>query len=1485
MPGRAVALAVLWLCSGFPTVDAIQVVSDRRNETAFGGGQTRHAADELSSVGGAFLETAQARDRGARQQHNLAGGKRVLEVLGGGALSSSAGSRGSRRGSRSRELENASLGDHAEAGLIDLGHALELPSPEVVIEPVEHLKTTVEETARPGRMNASSLLATFRDLWAAGRPDPVTYRGLDERAMKHHTTAPWMKALKGLSESERVDPLGFSDSIEARTGHFNPPGMGKETNLKQREISYEGFLIAAILTGIFVVTVACAAVMLLYFNYLGHMEASRLLRRRSLNNEERRFGFGHEIVAGAALGAHAPRRDSRIAASASTRVIAGGEGAADAQAPEGDERRASARRGSLARSLRCGSETQVTPADLNMRSGSRPNLVSTTRFTPLTWLPLSFWDQFQRIVILYYAYISAICVLGSLSSQPPWNFSPRKWASMVIPFIGVMLWTALKDLYEDLNKRRDDMKENSRATIRYDNESAAFVETEWQDVLYGDLLYIEANNAFPADLLLLRSCGGHEAFVSTANLDGETNLKERQCPDLFKSCHVAGPAGVTLSTEHREALVLGEARLAEAHEEALRFARNMNLGRLLVQCGPPELALTRVDAILELEGSRCAADDSHFLPRGCVLRSTPWVVGLVLYAGDETKTRLQTLNGPQFASKTSRTSNDLNRYVLGLLAFWALWCLYCAAMGVALTPWGLLRYGVLFSLLLNVFVYNIVFYAVVPISLYVTIEMMKMILAYKVNFDEQMYYPSVADPEVLEGAAMRNMELVEELGQVDFLFSDKTGTLTANEMVFARCSVGGEDLGDFRRAARHGGSPSSMSSASPAPAGMATSQQVLSDRSDPRFDEIRWFFLCLALCHSCHAQRLSEEEDSSAARSKQSIEYSGASPDEVALVQVASDVGVVFEDRARRAGGATGFELAVRGPDTEPLRDYTVLYELPFTSERKRMSVIVRGSAPGELWCITKGADSFMMPLLKDEAAIDGTVLSKRIDNMKHLEAFSREGLRTLLVASRPLDSAFFREWETEYQSALLMPRDQREERMPRLYAQVETAMDMVGITAVEDRLQDGVPETIEKLREAGIRIWVLTGDKTETAIDIARSAALFKDDTTMAMAIEARNSSDAVRQLNAAAQQLSASSSCSKALVLDGITVHYCLENGDARRLIYELGLICTSCLCCRLSPVQKLRLIELVKSMNGRATTMAIGDGANDVPMISGAHIGVGLRGREGNQAAMSSDVAISQFRHLQPLLFCHGRRAYHRMSIMVLFYLYKNIALIMADFIFTYESQFTGLQAYAEWLGMGYNLCFTSWHMLILLGYFEDVSDKVSLQTPELYRAGPERAYFHGGLFTNWMLYAAWHGTIAWVIPHAWFGGDVYTPDDPNCPFWLASNCSFFICVIAVVARLVLVLPTTCTYINFMSSLAAIGTFFPWAFVLSYTWIGAIMQPNQQGLLLKMFTTRESVISMLVVPWLCLLPDLLEKLQRTLCPTSLDEKLATAAPPKIA
>lgn len=470
---------------------------------------------------------------------------------------------------------------------------------------------------------------------------------------------------------------------------------------------------------------------------------------------------------------------------------------------------------------------------------------------------------------------------------------------------------------------------------------------------------------------------------------------------------------------------------------------------------------------------------------------------------------------------------------------------------------------------------------------------------------------------------------------------------------------------------------------------------------------IREWLTLLAVCHTVIPERDADDPDV--------IVYQAASPDEAALVHAVKRLGFSFNARTPE----TVFINALGKEER-----YEVLNVLDFNSTRKRMSVIVR-TPNGAIKLYCKGADSVIYERLNKSKQPFSKVTEE------HLKGFASDGLRTLCLAVAQLTEQQYVEWNKKYVEAETALVD-RGARMDEVSELIEKDLFLLGATAIEDKLQDGVPETIHKLAKAGIKIWVLTGDKQETAINIGFSCKLLTKRMDLLVCNE--DTSAGVRRwiddVNARYNFLPNDGRMDDdtlALIIDGASLIHALSPALAQSWL-GVARRCKAVICCRVSPLQKADIVRLVKN-SVKAICLAIGDGANDVGMIQAAHVGVGISGQEGLQAARAADYAIGQFRYLQKLLLVHGNWSYRRITLLILYFLYKNATLTLMEVFYAFQNGFSGQILFEEWIISSFNIFFTLLPPLAI-GVFEQHASKESLLgVPELYKSGPS-----GKLFNN-------------------------------------------------------------------------------------------------------------------------------------------------------
>ncbi|XP_050799507.1 phospholipid-transporting ATPase ID-like isoform X1 [Gopherus flavomarginatus] len=958
---------------------------------------------------------------------------------------------------------------------------------------------------------------------------------------------------------------------------------------------------------------------------------------------------------------------------------------------------------------------QANNRDFNLEFEYANNSIKTSKYNFFTFLPLNLFEQFQRIANAYFLFLLILQLIPQVSSL--------SWFTTVVPLVLVLAVSGVKDAIDDFNRHKSDNHVNNRPVQVLIN--GRLKDDKWMNIQVGDIIKLENNNFVTADLLLLSSSEPHSlTYIETAELDGETNLKVKQA--------------LTVTAELGENLQ----KLTDFNGE--------------VKCEAPNNKLDKFTGTLTLRGEKFALDNEKMLLRGCTIRNTEWCFGLVIYAGPDTKLM-------QNCGKTTfkRTSIDrlMNVLVLVIFAFLALMC-FILAIGNGIwehdkgyyfqvyLPWAVGVNSAAYSGFLMFWSYVIILNTVVPISLYVSVEIIRLGNSFYIDWDRKMYYPLNDTP-----AQARTTTLNEELGQIKYIFSDKTGTLTQNIMAFNKCSINGKSYGDvYDMAGQRTEITEHTEKVNFSYNQLADPKFVFYDHSlveAVKLDDAatHGFFRLLSLCHTVMPEEKKEGN----------LVYQAQSPDEGALVTAARNFGFVF--RARTPETITVVEMG-------ETKVYELLAILDFNNVRKRMSVIVR-SPEGDLTLYCKGADTIVYELL------DSSCGSLKEETMEHLNEFAGEGLRTLVVAYKNLQEDYFQEWHKRHHEASTA-LDGREEKLSELYEEIEKDLMLLGATAIEDKLQDGVPQTIETLTKARIKIWVLTGDKQETAVNIGYSCNMLHDDMKDVFIIEGNTSEEVLDELRTARKKMNPDSFLDSdeiikfenpstksrilpeeqangvyGLVINGHSLAYALE-GNLELELVRTACLCKVVICCRVTPLQKAQVVELVKKYK-KAVTLAIGDGANDVSMIKTAHIGVGISGQEGMQAVLSSDFSFAQFRYLQRLLLVHGRWSYIRMCKFLRYFFYKNFAFTLVHFWYGFFSGFSAQTVYDQWFITLYNLVYTSLPVLGMSLFDQDVDDRWSMQFPHLYEPGQQNLYFNKIEFVKCVLHGIYSSLILFFIPY--------------------------------------------------------------------------------------------------------------------------------------
>ncbi|KAF8628303.1 hypothetical protein AX17_006006 [Amanita inopinata Kibby_2008] len=913
---------------------------------------------------------------------------------------------------------------------------------------------------------------------------------------------------------------------------------------------------------------------------------------------------------------------------------------------------------------------------------------------------------------------------------------------------------------------------HSRSTLgvvdwrKHTSGSARWERTLWKKLEVGDIVLLKDNEQVPADIVVLATSDPDGmCYLETKNLDGETNLKPRRAI---------------------------KATMGIASEE------DIERSSFYLDSEPPHANLYLYHGVLRYKDpitedqKQEALSINEMLLRGCALRNTAWVIGLVVFTGADTKIML---NGGDTPSKRSKIEKETNFNVLVNFGVLTLMCSIAAVFnGLADSKTGTSAEffeegsdptsSYVVNAIITFVSCLIAFQNLVPISLYISIEIVKTIQAFFISQDVDMYYKPYDTPCV-----PKTWNISDDLGQIEYIFSDKTGTLTQNIMEFQKCSINGVSYGEGVTEAQRGAAVRESRGDELDPEEIEekltklkcqmisvmertfknkyiqqdkltlVSPKLAEDLADKQCTQrqpIIAFFRALAICHSVLADRPDAQNE------PWKLAYKAESPDEAALVGTARDAGFPFIGRTK-----DGIDIEVMG---QPER-YTPLRVLEFNSTRKRMSVVVR-RPDGKVVLYCKGADSVIYqrlksdhdPWLKEQTARD-------------MEAFANGGLRTLCVAYREIDEDEWLSWSRVYDAAV-SALENRGEEVDKACEMVEKELVILGATALEDKLQEGVPEAIEMLHRAGIKLWILTGDKLQTAIEIGYSCNLLKNDMEV-MILSADSPEQTRSQIEAGLNRIAsvigppavgmkrlqeeaaaaaavegqrgfvAGGKTSFAVVIDGDTLRHALTP-ELKPLFLNLGTQCETVVCCRVSPAQKALTVKLVKE--GRdAMTLSIGDGANDVAMIQEANIGCGLYGLEGSQAAMSADYAFGQFRFLTKLLLVHGRWSYQRVADMHSNFFYKNVIWTFAMFWFLPFNSFDATYLYQYTFILLYNLVFTSLPVIVLGAFDQDINAKAALAFPQLYVRGIHGLEYTRLKFWLYMSDGLYQSAVIFFIPY--------------------------------------------------------------------------------------------------------------------------------------
>ncbi|XP_076337091.1 putative phospholipid-transporting ATPase IIB isoform X2 [Tachypleus tridentatus] len=835
----------------------------------------------------------------------------------------------------------------------------------------------------------------------------------------------------------------------------------------------------------------------------------------------------------------------------------------------------------------------------------------------------------------------------------------------------VLSVTLTREAIDDFRRFRRDQEVNSQKYKKLTKQGVLLIPSS--DIKVSDLLIVEKDQRVPADLVFLRTTEKNGAcFIRTDQLDGETDWKLRLA---------VGSTQRLMTTEElfeMDASLYAEEPKRDIHSFVGKFTRH------------------------DGEGGEDSLSIENTLWANSVLASGT-AIGIVIYTGSETRS---VMNNSKPRSKVGLLDTEINQLTK---------VLFCAVIGLALVMMCLKGFGGPWYRYLFRFV--LLFSYIIPISLRVNLDMGKMVYSWMIQQDKE-----------IPGTVVRSTTIPEDLGRIVYLLSDKTGTLTQNEMIFKRLHLGTVSFSPdtFDEVAAH-----LRTAFAPKPPTGTTPTRGTTHSKMRRtvVTRVQEAVTALALCHNVtpvyensNIAEVSDggegEEDGdteSDQQSKQCYVYQASSPDEVALVSWTESVGLTLMYRDLTS-------MKVRVPQGQ-LLTYTILQIFPFTPESKRMGIIVKQESSGEIIFFMKGADSVMASVVQYNDWLD-----EECGNM------AREGLRTLVVAKKVLTEEQYADFEVRYNQAKVSIQD-RAAHVAAVLESLERDMELLCLTGVEDKLQEEVRPTLELLRNAGIKVWMLTGDRLETAISIAKSSRLVSRTQQIHVFDSVTSRTEAHLELNAFRRKND------YVLIIKGDALEVCLKFYPKEFM--ELACQCPAVICCRCSPTQKAEVVRLIKHHTGKRTS-AVGDGGNDVSMIQAADAGIGIVGKEGKQASLAADFSITQFSHVAKLLLVHGRYSYKRSASLSQFVIHRGLIISTMQAVFSSVFFFASVALYQGFLMVGYATVYTMFPVFSLV-LDKDVSPDIALTYPELYKELTKGRSLSFKTFFIWVLISIYQGGI--------------------------------------------------------------------------------------------------------------------------------------------
>ncbi|OAO16472.1 phospholipid-transporting atpase [Blastocystis sp. ATCC 50177/Nand II] len=917
------------------------------------------------------------------------------------------------------------------------------------------------------------------------------------------------------------------------------------------------------------------------------------------------------------------------------------------------------------------------------------NTIHNTKYHWWSFLFVTIFQQIEQPLNAYFILESFLELFPVISSYNPL----ATW----IPILVIFAITCVREAAEDINRYKRDKQANNRLVrvLRGD----LLVEVKSKDLHVGDIVYVEDGDEIPCDMVVLYTSESNgNCYIQTMNIDGETCLKLRRAP---------APLQTALHGDSLEAI-----------------QHHLNTTRIAVDYESPNAHVYQFNGRLTLNNTtEVSLSSSNLLLQVTRLQNTRYLFGAVVYTGNETKFGQNKIKPKLKLAPSDRISSV---FVVAILCFHLLLVVILSPIGVYLNedvPYWYLERNLPYIRMIIPLRFLLLNAGMVPSTLKVLLELIKVAYVAFIHHDEHFNRKDTPEDERVH---CNSMSLCETLGNVRFLLTDKTGTLTRNELVLREMAVGEETL------------------SIPPHAGETYDYQEphvqWSDRT-PKMLEVE-LERCVLLCNSCVLDR--------------GVLFSD-NPDEVALLRGARESGSVLLQKHDEK-----VEIRVGGGQPEAWR---LLRVIAFSSDRKRMSVVAKNEKTGVIRVYAKGADDCIFSLCAEgtvevadpsinplvNASADaptkpstdaptnpstdastnpstGTstpritveVAAEKAKLKKKVEQLTQLGRRTLVAAVRTLSEAEWAAMDAAIAKAECVIHE-REAAIAEAVTVVEQNLVPVGVTGIEDTLRDNVKETISYFLDCGIQCWLVTGDQMRTAVHTSDNCGLLSLAHPENIVLVDGEGRDAVlSKLAALHDRVQKEDPSQLSVVITGYALTLCMDptllGATATPNFFKDAIRCKAVICCRITPKQKADIVAHVKKASGRVV-MAVGDGGNDVSMLLQSDCGVALRGKEGQQAALAGDFVVNEFHQLRRLLCVHGVNNYSRSWSLTTYSVFKSILLCATQTVYCFFTLFSGTSLFNAWYLFIYSIAlFIPILSLITKRIFPD---EQLLNNPRIYR----------------------------------------------------------------------------------------------------------------------------------------------------------------------